>query len=171
MELMELRRARPEDEASLSWVHVETWKATYLGQVPDEHAEERIVAAQERDWVAHMARRVAAAGDVLVVVDEGEVVGFCEYGPTEDVDDDDARVGHIMRLYLHPRSQSQGAGRTLLEAACERLAADGYDTVTLWTLDDPRNRAIGFYTHLGWSREEVRNTDDPPDVRYRRQLS
>lgn len=170
MEPMELRHATPEDAASLSWVHVETWKATYIGQVPDEHADDRIVAAQERDWVTHKERRVAAGGGVLVAVEEGDVVGFCEYGPTEDADDDPTRVGHIMRLYLHPRSQSKGSGRMLLEAACERLAADGYDNATLWTLDDPRNRTIGFYAHLGWLREDVCKNVDPPDVRFQRRL-
>jgi GNAT superfamily N-acetyltransferase len=170
MEPVELRQATPRDAAALSRVHVETWKATYIGQVPDEHAAERIVAAQQRDWVVHEERRVAAGGGVLVAVEDGEVVGFCEYGPTEDADDDPTRVGHVMRLYVLPRSQSKGSGRRLLEAACARLAADGYDDVTLWTLDDPGNRAIGFYAHLGWSREGVRKHDDPPDVRFRRQL-
>ncbi|CAA9229097.1 MAG: hypothetical protein AVDCRST_MAG20-1137 [uncultured Acidimicrobiales bacterium] len=166
---MELRHATAGDAVSLSGVHVETWRATYVGQVPDRHAEERIAVAQERDWVTHQERRVVAGGGVLAAVDDGDVVGFCEYGPTEDDDDDPSRVGHIMRLYLRPQSQSRGAGRMLLEAACERLAARGFDSVTLWTLDDPRNRAIGFYVHLGWSREGVRD-DDPPAVRYRRRL-
>lgn len=167
---MELRQATAEDAASLSWVHAETWKVTYVGQVPDELADERILRARERDWVTQIDRRVADRGGVLVVVDQHEVVGFCEYGPTEDPDDDPSRVGHIMRLYVHPRSQAKGAGRMLLTAACERLATGGYDEATLWTLDDPTNRALGFYRHLGWSCAGVRKSEDPPDVRYRRRL-
>lgn len=167
---MELRPVRPGDAASLSWVHAETWEATYVGQVPDVLAEERILRARDRDWVFHAAQRVAAGGGVLVVAEEEGVVGFCEYGPTEDGDDDPSRVGHIMRLYVHPRSQAKGAGEMLVEGACERLALDGYDEVTLWTLDDPTNQALGFYAHLGWSCEQVRNGEDPPDVRYRRRL-
>lgn len=167
---MELRLGTPEDAASLSWVHAETWKATYVGQVPAELAAERISKARERDWVSQTEQRLAAGGGVLVVVHEHEVVGFCEYGPTEDADDDPSRVGHIMRLYVHPLNQARGAGRMLVEAACERLRVDGYSEVTLWTLDDPTNRALGFYVYLGWSCEGVRNGDDPPDVRYRLQL-
>jgi GNAT superfamily N-acetyltransferase len=167
---MEPRQATPADAASLSWVHAETWKATFVGQVPDVLAEERILKARERDWVTYTEQRVAAGGGVLVVAEEEEVVGFCEYGPTEDADDDPSRVGHIMRVYVRPQSQAKGAGRMLVEAACERLALDGYDQATLWTLDGPTNRALGFYAHLGWSCEDVRNGEEPPDVRYRRRL-
>ncbi len=167
---MEIRQARPRDAPSLSRVHAETWKATYVGQVPDVLAEERIVKARERDCVTHAVGRVAAGGGVLVVADQQNVFGFCEHGPTEDADDDPSRVGHIMRLYVHPQSQAKGAGKILVEAACERLALDDYDEATPWTLDDPTNRALGFYAHLGWSCEGIRNGERPPDVRYRRRL-
>jgi GNAT superfamily N-acetyltransferase len=167
---MELRRAAPEDAAALSRVHAVTWAATFVGQVPDALADERIRRAQERNWVTHAQRRVATGGGVLVVAGDLDLVGFCEYGPTEDADDDPSRVGHIMRLYVLPRSQATGTGRDLLEAACERLALDGYEEATLWTLDDPSNRALGFYAHLGWSRQGARHGEDPPEVRYRRRL-
>lgn len=168
---MRLRRATPADAASLSLLHAETWKATYVGQVPEALAAERIRVASERDWVTQTERRVAAGGGVLVVTEEQAVIGFCEYGPTEDDDDDPSRVAHIMRVYVRPQSQSKGAGRMLVQAACDQLALDGYDEVTLWTLDDATNRALGFYAHLGWSREEVRNDEEPPDLRYRRRLT
>ena len=167
---MELREAAPEDAAALSRVHAVTWEATFVGHVPDALAEARIRKAQERDWVTHTRRRIAAGGGVLVVAEDLDLVGFCEYGPTEDADDDPSRVGHIMRLYVQPRSQARGIGRLLVEAACERLALVGDDEATLWTLDDPSNRALGFYAHLGWSRQGVRNGKDALDVRYRRRL-
>ena len=40
-------------------------------------------------------------------------------------------------------------GRTLLHAAVEGLAADGFDTATLWTLADSE-AARAFYEALGW---------------------
>jgi hypothetical protein len=48
---MELREAAPEDAAALSRLHAVAWEATFVGQVPDALAEERIRKAQERDWV------------------------------------------------------------------------------------------------------------------------
>lgn len=108
---------------------------------------------------------------MLVLVHDGVVVGFCEFGPTEAPDDDPRRVGHIMRLYVHPAYQGHGGGRLLLESACARLVTNGFDNVTLWTLQAESNRAHGFYDQLGWTCEDVQRDDDPDDIRYRRDLA
>lgn len=163
--------ATPGDAAALSWIHAETWEDTYLGQVPDALALERIARARARDWAEHGALRTRTGGGVVVVSRDQGVVGFCEFGPTEDVDDDPQRVGHIMRLYVHPLHQGRGGGKALVESACERLAGDGYEEVTLWTLEAPSNRAHGFYARLGWTNEGIQNGERPPDVRYRRGLT
>jgi len=168
--LLAVRDAIPGDAEVLSRIHVETWEDTYIGQVPDELAHERVAAARDRDWVEHAARRASTGGGVLVLLDDDVVTGFCEFGPTEDGDDDGREVGHIMRLYVHPSRQGRGGGRVLLESACARLAAGGHVEVTLWTLEATSNRAHGFYAHLGWQLEAVRTAEAPPDVRYRRRL-
>ena len=64
-----------------------------------------------------------------------------------------------------------GGGKLLVESACARLAGAGYEEATLWTLAAPSNRAHGFYAHLGWTNEGICNSEQPPDVRYRRRLS
>ena len=166
-----VRTALPGDAEALSRIHGETWEDTYIGQVPDELARDRMATARDRDWVEHAELRARTGGGVLVLLDDDVVAGFCEFGPTEDADDDRRYVGHIMRLYVHPTHQGRGGGRLLLESACAHLAVDGHVEVTLWTLEAPSNRAHGFYAHLGWKREGVRNTEAPPDVRYRRRLA
>jgi len=166
----EVRAARPEDAAALSAVHADTWEHTYVGQVSDALARERIAKAKARDWAAYAEMRTRTGGGVLVLIHDQQPVGFCEFGPTEDTDDDPQRIGHIMRLYVNPLHQGHGGGKLLIESACTRLAGDGYEEATLWTLDAPSNRAHGFYTHLGWTNEGIRNTEQPPDIRYRRRL-
>lgn len=161
----------PEDAAALSRIHAETWEDTFVGQVPDELARERITRARRRDWTEHVELRTRTGGGVVVLVQDQHVVGFCEFGPTQDTDDDPQRVGHVMRLYVHPLHQGHGGGRLLVESACARLAGDGYEEATLWTLEGPSNQAHGFYAHLGWTNEGIRNRDQPPEVRYRRRLS
>jgi len=165
---VDVRDAVPADAAVLSRIHVETWQDTYVGQVSDALAHDGIATARNRDWAGHADLRVSLGGGILVLIDDGNVVGFCEFGPTEDADDDARRVGHIMRLYVHPAYQGQGGGRLLLESACARLARGGYENVTLWTLQAGSNRAHGFYNRLGWTREDVHRDDDPDDIRYRR---
>jgi GNAT superfamily N-acetyltransferase len=167
---VDVRDAAPADAAALSRIHAETWQDTYAGPVTDAVALDGIATAKDRDWTGHAALRISLGGGVLVLLHAGVVVGFCEFGPTEDADDDARRVGHIMRLYVHPAHQGRGGGRLLLESACARLARDGYENVTLWTLQADSNRAHGFYTQLGWTREDVHRDDDPDDIRYRRDL-
>jgi len=168
---MEVRDATVSDAGALSRIHAQTWEATYARSVSEAAAREGIARARDRDWAAHTELRRLLGGEVLVLIlDDGEVAGFCELGPTEDDDDDPRRVGHVMRLYVHPRHHGLGGGRLLLDAARARLAATGHECVTLWTQEDASNRAHGFYAHLGWTREDVHRDDDPDDIRYRRHL-
>jgi GNAT superfamily N-acetyltransferase len=168
---MGVRAATPADAAALSRVHAETWEDTYIAQVSDALARERIASARARDWAEHGEMRTRTGGGVVVLIRDQQVVGFCEFGPTEDVGEDPQRIGHIMRLYVHPLHQGHGGGKLLVESACARLAGDGYEEATLWALDAKSNRAHGFYAHLGWTNEGIRNGEQPPDVRYRRRLS
>ena len=168
MRVVEVRDAADEDAAALAAVHAETWVDTYVGKVADEVAAERIARARDRDWIQHTELRTQLGGGVVVLTLDGEVVGFCEYGPTEDADDDPRLVGHIMRLYILPAHQGRGGGRLLLEAACRRLADSGFTSATLWTVEDGWNPAHGFYGRLGWDLEDAHQTDG--DIRYRRRL-
>lgn len=166
--VVDVRDAEAEDAAALAWVHGETWVDTYVGKVDDSLADERVARARGRDWVGHIERRGRLGGGVLVLTSGATVVGFCEFGPTEDPDDDPGRVGHIMRLYILSAHQGHGGGRLLLDAACGRLAAAGFDSVTLWTVEEEWNPAHGFYRRLGWILEDAHQTGG--DIRYRLSL-
>ncbi len=163
--VVEIRAATPSDSTSLAHVHADTWVDTYVGKVDDALADERVARARARDWTEHGRLRSQLGGGVFVLVEGGEVVGFCEFGPTEDADDDPRRVGHIMRLYIVPTHQGRGGGRLLLDAACGRLRDLGFESVTLWTVEDEWNPAHGFYVRLGWVLEDAHQTDG--DIRYR----
>jgi GNAT superfamily N-acetyltransferase len=113
-----------------------------------------------------MDLRAELGGGVLVLVCAGPVVGFCEFGPTEDQDDDPSQVGHIMRVFIRPSHQGRGGGKLLMAAACGRMAEQGFASATLWTPEDRWNhRALEFYRRLGWVQEEARAPGG--DVRHR----
>jgi GNAT superfamily N-acetyltransferase len=163
---VEVRAAEPEDAADLAEVHADTWVATYVGNVPEDVASVRVARARDRDWKTQADLRVQLGGGVLVLVDDGSVVGFCEFGPTEDEDDDPSQVGHIMRIFIRPAHQGRGGGKLLMAAACEHMARQGVASATLWTPEDRWNhRALDFYRHLGWTQEEVRAPGG--DIRHR----
>ena len=166
---MEIRPAERGDAAVLAQIHADTWVAPYVGTVPEEVASARVARARDRDWATHMRLRTELGGGVLVLVDGGSVVGFCEFGPTEDEDDDPSQVGHIMRIFISPTHQGRGGGKLLMAKACRRLANHGFTSATLWTPEDQWNhRALGFYRRLGCVQEEARSPGG--DIRHRLRL-
>ena len=163
---VEVRAAEPRDAAALADVHAETWLATYVGNVPEDVASVRVPRARNRDWRTHAELRVQLGGGVLVLVDDDSVVGFCEFGPTEDRDDDPARVGHIMRIFIRSIYQGRGGGKLLMAEACAQMTNQGFGSATLWTPEAEWNkRTLDFYRHLGWVQEEVRAPGG--DIRHR----
>ena len=107
---------------------------------------------------------------VLVLEDEGRILGFCAFGPTIDADQDPATVGQVFTVYLDPDSWGRGGGSVLLAAALQELKAAGFVTASLWTLGT-NARARRFYEHLGWSLDGASMEHDwgafvATDVRY-----
>jgi GNAT superfamily N-acetyltransferase len=166
---MQVRAAHSKDSPDLAQVHADAWVATYVGNVDEDVAAVRVARARTRDWTAHLDLRRQLGGDVYALVDNDGVVGFCEFGPTEDSDDDPSEVGHIMRLYIRPDRQGHGGGKLLMAAACEAMAGRSFASVTLWTPDSEWNRrALDFYRHLGWVLENAHAPGG--DIRLRRWL-
>jgi GNAT superfamily N-acetyltransferase len=161
-----VRSAEPRDAAALRALHVETWIATYQERLPEPFYQQRLAAHRLRDWAELARSQTEVGGDVLITGAGQHISGLCQYGPTEDDDDDPAGVGHIHRLYIHPLHQRTGLGRSLLTEATRRLDAVGVSAVTLWALEaDERARA--FYERLGWRLDGASNFDGALDVRYR----
>lgn len=163
---MRVIAADPGDAAELRDLHVETWAATYRDLLPQRFYRERLTAHQRRDWAELVRGQAAAGGEVLIVRSETGVDGLCQYGPTEDDDDDPRSVGHIHRLYIRPSRQRAGIGRSLLAEATRRMRDSGARELTVWALErDPNARA--FYERLGWQADGKRRFDGATDVRYR----
>ena len=106
----------------------------------------------------------------MVCEHEGRVVGFASAGPSRDEDE----LGELYAIYVEPEAWSTGAGRALMTAAEQRLAAE-YDAALLWVLED-NPRARGFYERGGWVPDGVRKAEErlgvrAPEVRYRKDFA
>ena len=154
------------DAAALQSLHITTWMATaevwFLVVLP------RALDRSSRPRMADLVRRQrAGGGGVLIARSYGGIDGLCQYGPTEDNDDDPLAVAQVHRLYVHPLRQRQGIGRALLSRATACLQGKGMVEVTLWILERDSG-ARAFYEHLGWQSDGSRRFDGATDVRYRR---
>ncbi len=151
-----VREARPADVPGIARVHVDTWRTTYRGIVPDDYLDALSYEARERFWTRAL-ERLAAAGEAgatgnphpggLFVAEApgGEVVGFASCG--REATGDPQYPGELYAIYVLDAWQGQGLGRRLARAVADRLAAAGLYSMLVWVLaDNPMRR---FYEALG----------------------
>ena len=129
------------------------------------HACARLSKVRDREWEDVISHRRESGSGVLALVDEGRLVGLCEFGPTDDADDDPRVTGHVFRLFIDPVHQGRGGGRLLVDAARVHFLDAQMKEATLWVLESDA-RARGFYEHLGW-HHDGRRQGEVADVRYR----
>lgn len=137
-----IRRAVAADAGAIARVHVDSWRSTYAGIVPEE-----FLASLNLDDRAEMWGRMLAAEDGLMFVaqEEAAVFGFCCGGKLrEDLDSYDAE---LYAIYLLRENQGKGVGHGLFQALVASLLEAGYAGMALWVLKD--NPAARFYEHLG----------------------
>ncbi|MCL4148506.1 UNVERIFIED_CONTAM: hypothetical protein GTU68_002821 [Idotea baltica] len=84
---------------------------------------------------------------ILVIEDEGKVVGYATYGQFR------ARSGYKHSLehgvYLYPNLQGKGLGKKLMTALIERAKKDGHHSMTAGI--DTRNKgSISFHQRFGF---------------------
>lgn len=163
--MINVREARPADAAAIARVHVETWRTTYAGILPDAYLAGLSAAEREQVW-----RRVlvsdpdgepgteghAPRPPVILVAEDPEegVVGFAAAGPPRQTPGFDAEVYAIYVLQPH---QGRGAGLQLTREAVARLVAEGMRSLVVWVLAD--NPACGFYEALGGRLVGTRMTE------------
>ena len=127
-------------------MHVESWRTTYPGIMPQEHLDALSIAEREQTWQERLSRPDGDGSCTFVAETEGgEIVGFV-HGGKERTGDPDYHA-EIQTLYLLKSSQGSGLGRRLMTTAARRLSQSGYPTLMLWT--HVRNPARAFYEHLG----------------------
>jgi ribosomal protein S18 acetylase RimI-like enzyme len=136
------RRAVVADAAGIALVHVDTWRSTYRGIVPDEHLLNLSYERSQRMWEKILSD---PRGTMIVAEDvPGHVVGFANCGPARDNRDFD---GELYAIYVLQSMQGRGVGKTLVLSAAEDLRARGFVSMLVWVLD--QNPFKRFYERLG----------------------
>jgi GNAT superfamily N-acetyltransferase len=133
------------DAAAITKVHVESWRATYKGIVPDDFLARLSYAAREQLW--RQVLTDPGSQTVVYVADDerGKVVGFVSGGPERS--GDPVYTGELYAIYLLAQHQGQGIGRQLAITLVKRLMQDGMTALLLWVLAE--NPARKFYERLG----------------------
>jgi GNAT superfamily N-acetyltransferase len=165
-ERTELRAAGAADAPAIGRVHVESWRTTYPGLLPDSYLATMDQADHAARWERLLGRRDSRHVALVAELD-GEVVGFASAGP--DRDGDRVFDGELYAIYLLERVQGRGVGRALVETSAEGLHQRGARGMRVWVLRDNRP-ARAFYEHLGgqYLRERTLEFDQVvvPEVSY-----
>ena len=138
-----IRAAIPKDAGPMARVHVDSWRTSYAGIVPDDHLAQLSYRGRELTWVDILS---GDHGNFVAETDTGEVVGFAGGGPERD--GDPVYCGELYGLYLLREFQRRGIGRSLVSVVAERLLTDGFSSMLLWVLED-NHPARRFYGSLG----------------------
>ncbi len=145
---LRIRKAMRIDSAGIADVHVETWRTTYAGIVPDRYLLELTPEIQTERWQQIITQ--ARSGETTLVaelskVTGNEIVGFASGGPSRKRGSP-ARA-EIYTLYVLSDYQNQGIGRALLTGLLRDLHTRGFRDAFLWVV--ARNPARFFYQAMG----------------------
>ena len=119
--------------------------------MPDEVLAEMSPESHAQRW--HRTLIDHPDGTLVAVGPDDEVLGFSRTGPSRD-DDAAPMTGEVIALYVLPEHWGTGIGFRLWEAATALLRRQGFQHVTLWTLED-NHRGRPFYESVGLELDSV----------------
>ncbi|RPF53408.1 GNAT family N-acetyltransferase [Aquisalibacillus elongatus] len=139
---MNVREAVLSDAKGIAKVHIDSWRTTYKGLVPDQFLDSLDYDAREERW-----QNIIPNGKVWVAENnQGEVVGFASGGP-ERSGDYPSYEGEIYAIYILKDYQGQGLGKMLVKPIVEHLKQQGIGTMLVLVLEG--NPATHFYESVG----------------------
>ena len=146
-----VRSAVTADDVAIAHLHVDGWRDSYRGIIPDGFLDSPLLEERLPTWRRMLAdppqgRLVLVAEAVPKAEGENTLLGFVSGGPERK-----PNLGfdaEIYAIYIAAAARRQRIGLRLVIAAVTRLQLFGHTSVMLWTLQD-NARARGFSERLG----------------------
>jgi ribosomal protein S18 acetylase RimI-like enzyme len=166
---MKVRAATIADAQRIAQIHVETWRAAYRGQIPDDILDALNINKRAIFWNKHLAMQ---SHGVSVAELGKEIIGFCDLIPSRDTDSNSREIGEIAAIYVQPEFWRKGAGDALCRYSLKEARLQNYIAVTLWVLSS-NVTARNFYEAMGFSLDGTAKVDhsfqnyELHEVRYR----
>jgi GNAT superfamily N-acetyltransferase len=142
-----VREARQEDVAAIARVHVDSWRTSFRGIVPEGFLVDMSYEDSENRWCGWLR----SVGDPrwayrVAELPSGRIVGFACGGPRERSAYADY-AAELYAVYLLREHQRAGIGRRLFGSVACTLAEGGSTSLLAWVL--ARNPSRGFYETVG----------------------
>ncbi|MCM3172930.1 GNAT family N-acetyltransferase [Paenibacillus sp. MER 99-2] len=140
---MQIREATIHDAEGIAKVHVDSWRTTYKGIIPEEFLKNLSYEQRTELWINNIKRT-----DSFVVIaenTEGEIIGFADCWKRETNTIPDS--GDLTSIYILDEYQGQGVGKELLKHLFFRFNSLGYQKIFVDVLEDNKTRF--FYEYYG----------------------
>ena len=144
-----IRPAAPADAEAIARVHVDSWRDTYTGIMPEPYLASQLdLPRREREWHEKLSRApeggAAGVGPVVAVVGRA-VVGVAQGGPNRGTEE--GCDGQLYLIYVRREAQGWGLGRRLTASVVADLLSHSFSSMIVWVLTG--NPARQFYEALG----------------------
>ena len=141
-----VRAATPDDLVGMARVHVDTWKSTYRGIVPDQYLDGLTYESDIARGFGRWLKEPADGWAYLVALARSEsITGFAIGGPNRERDPEYA--GELGAVYVLKAAQGMGVGTTLVRETVRHLLSIRMTSMIVWVLEaNPYRR---FYEKLG----------------------
>ncbi|HLY23126.1 MAG TPA: GNAT family N-acetyltransferase [bacterium] len=146
-----MRAATTADVAAIARVHVDAWRSTYRGIVPQAFLDG--LSYRDREALWHRVLNGPPERHGVFVAEAGAqgIVGFADGARPQTPHL--AYEGRLSAIYIVEAFQGRGLGRDLVLNVVAWFVEHGIRSMLVWVLAD--NPACRFYEALGGTRIEV----------------
>ncbi|MGE3802738.1 MAG: N-acetyltransferase family protein [Candidatus Kapaibacterium sp.] len=143
-----IREATVDDADEIARVHVDSWRTTYRGIVPDDFLDNMDYQERSERWRKWLSPDLSNRSERLILVATNlasEIVGFGSGG--KEREGNIPSEAEIYALYLLNEYRGKGIGRILTRELASQLQQEQYSSMLVWVL--ALNPSCRFYQHLG----------------------
>jgi GNAT superfamily N-acetyltransferase len=142
-----IREATERDAHGIAQAHAASWQASYRGILPDRILD-RLDVGQRVETRRRILRDRTVFQLVAYDVTHGDIVGFCDAGPSRR---HVPFAGELYAIYLVQHAKRYGLGQQMLERVQAWLAAQRMRSMIVWVLEN-NHHARRFYEAMGGQR-------------------
>jgi len=126
-------------------VHIESWKTTYRGLVPDHVLDGLNYDRNTLRWREMLSNIGEMKCFLVAESNDGQIIGFATGGPNRELDT--GYNGELYAIYILREFHKRGVGKKLALRIADWLLRHRYTSMLVWVLE--KNPAKYFYESLG----------------------
>ena len=139
---MIIRRAIISDAPGIAKVHVDSWRTTYKGIIPQSFLDGLSYEQRTKLWENNISDKSSM---IFVAENEGEIIGFVT-GDKRNTNEE-AGASDLTSIYLLEEWQGKRVGKKLLNQIMNVFLEQGYQKIYVEVLAENKTRQ--FYQYYG----------------------